>query len=531
MSYKCKEDVRPQRGRQSELFKMIANQEADFYLVGGSRFGGKSEVISMVDLLFAHDPKYRSIKFRKKYDEIMGANSLWEKAENQYSFFGAKAHKSEKYWTFPSGAKTFYRHMYHDGEEETHRGKGYSAVIFDEINQFSWDQVKMLQTCLRSEADMNSFMIGTLNPDRSSWCMDFVEYYLDPQTGFPDLDKCGEIRHYLIVDGKPVFGPDEEFFKEKYYDLVYPITNLVTEERTYVRPKRFVFYFFNIFDNEIGMKLNPQYLSELNSLPEHERQTQLFGNWFAEPKNSTMFNRDMLKGLKPNEPTPIIPDGAICVRAWDKAYKEPSEAYMYPDYTASILVWKDNLCNLYLTGNFHPDLHDPVKQGEDKIYGRFRKNVGVRNDWMLRQAEYDGRECTVVIPKENGAGAGEFEQLRAMFKDSNFKVEGADTGNKKGGKALRFATFCAEAEQGMVYILPDTFGNKATLNAFLTELEKFNPDQDGKWRSTNTIKDDWVDAVSDCTIILQKKKTFKAVTLPKLANNNTHLSKHRTSME
>ena len=40
MSYKCKEDVRPQKGRQEELFKMIARQEADLYMVGGSRFGG-----------------------------------------------------------------------------------------------------------------------------------------------------------------------------------------------------------------------------------------------------------------------------------------------------------------------------------------------------------------------------------------------------------------------------------------------------------------------------------------------------------
>jgi len=40
VSYKCKEDVRPQKGRQEELFKMIARQEADFYMVGGSRFGG-----------------------------------------------------------------------------------------------------------------------------------------------------------------------------------------------------------------------------------------------------------------------------------------------------------------------------------------------------------------------------------------------------------------------------------------------------------------------------------------------------------
>ena len=149
---------------------------------------------------------------------------------------------------------------------------------------------------------------------------------------------------------------------------------------------------------------------------------------------------------------------------------------------------------------------------------------------MLRQAEYDGRECTVVIPKENGAGAGEFEQLRAMFKDANFKVEGAETGNKKNGKALRFATFCAEAEQGMVHILPDTFGNKATLNAFLTELEKFNPDPNGKWRSTNTIKDDWVDVVSDCTIILQKKRIIKPFTLPDCTSATTKTYAYKKSV-
>lgn len=484
----------------------------------------------MVDLLFANDPKYRSIKFRRKYDEIMGANSLWEKAENQYSYFGAKANRSDKYWTFPSGAKTFYRHMYHDGEEESHRGKGYSAVIFDEINQFTWNQIKMLQTCLRSEANMNSFMIGTLNPDRDSWCMDFVEYYIDPETGFPDQEKCGKVRYYLIVDGKPVFGPDEQFFKDNHYELVYPITDLENGTRTYVRPKRFVFYFFNIFDNKIGMQMNPTYISELNGLPEHERQTQLFGNWFAAPKNSTMFNRDMLKGLNPAEPTPVIPDGAVCCRAWDKAYREPSESYMYPDYTASVKMYKDKLCNLYIVGDYHKELHDPVKDGEDIIYGRFRKNVGVRNDWMLRQAFLDEATCTQVIPEEGGAGAGEFEQMRAMFKDEGIKVAGAKVGNQKAGKAKRFAIFCAEAEQGMVYILPDTFPNKATLNAFLKELEKFNPDEDGNWRSTASIKDDWVDCVSDCTLFLQKKRVIKPFSLPDCSSSTKYTS-YRNSIK
>ena len=524
MSYVTKEDVRPQKGRQAELYRIIANQEVDFCLVGGSRFGGKSEIVSMIDLLFAHDPKFRSIKFRRLNDEIMGANGLWEKAENQYKFFGATPNKTDKCWTFPSGAKALYRHMFLEGDEESHRGKGYSAVCFDEINQFTWDQVKMLQTCLRSEANMNSFMVGTLNPDRSSWAMAFVEWYLDMTTGFPDLEKCGKIRHYLIIEGVPVFGPDEQFFKDNYWENVNPITNLITGERTYVRPKRFTFYFFSIFDNEIGMKMNPQYLSELNGLPEHERQSQLFGNWLSEPKGASVFSRRFLRGLDPLFPSKL-PEGAVCVRAWDKAYREVSEKNRYPDFTASIKMYKSRATSeYYICGDFDEDLKDDFKAGEDIIYGRFRKNVGIRNEWMLQQAEHDGHDCTVVIPEESGAGLGEWEQMRRMFMDEGFTVKGAKTGNKKGGKGLRFAVFCSAAEQGCVHILPDTFPNQATLNAYLKELEGFDPD--GK--SGATVKDDWVDATSDCFLSLQKVKVHKPFTLPSI-NAPTRLSAHRST--
>lgn len=526
MSYKCKEDVRPQPGRQTKLFKMIANQEADFYMIGGSRFGGKSEVISMVDLLFAHDPKYRSIKFRRLFDEIMGANGLWEKAENQYKLFGAKPNKSDKSWTFPSGAKSLYRHMFLEGDEESHRGKGYSAVIFDEINQFTWDQVKMLQTCLRSEAEMDSFMIGTLNPCPNDWPMKFVEWYLCPETGFPDIKKNGSIRYYVIDKGEPVFADNEEFFQEHYYDLVNPIVNFDTMERQYIRPKRFCFFFFSIMDNEIGRKMNPQYMSELNGLPEHERQTQLLGNWFAQPESSSMFSRKNLKGIDPNNPS-SLPEDSFCVRAWDKAYKEPSDVYKYPDYTASVKMYKSGMGDYFIAADFHEGLHDDFKAGEDIIYGRFRKNVGIRDQWMLQQAELDGKDCTVVIPKEGSAGVREWEQMRNMFIENGFKVEGADVGNKKGGKGLRYASFCSAVEQGAVHILVDTFPNKATLNKFLLELENFDPEL----KSTGTRKDDWVDAVSDCFNTLCKKKIHRAFSMPKnLTSRNTELSRLKSTI-
>lgn len=514
MSYEKKEDVKPQKGRQTELFKIIKNQEVDFCLVGGSRFGGKTELVSMMDLLFAHDPKYRSIKFRRSYDEIMGSNGLWEKAENQYALFDAKPNKSSKTWQWPSGARSLYRHMYHEGDEESHRGKGYSAIYFDEINQFTWDQVKMLQTCLRSEAKMNSFMVGTLNPDCDSWCMKFVDYYLDQTTGFPDLAKCGEVRWYIIKDDEPLFGPSEEWFEENYRDSVYVMQP--NGQEMYAPPKRFTFYFFSIFDNEIGLLSNTQYLSELNNLPEHERQTQLLGNWFAREKGESFFQREFLKQAT------HVPANSVSVRAWDKAYSDNLKAA--PDFTASIQMDKCPLGNYYISANFSEKLHDDFKIGEDVVYGRFRKTVGQRDKWMLEQAHYDGDEVTVVIPAESGAGKGEEEQLKRMFIDAGFRVKTSKTGNNEGAKTKKFLTFCSAAENGMVYVVRDSFPNEATYNAYMKELEMF----DGK-RSTRTKKDDWVDVTSDCFLTLRQDNTFRPITLPPM-NNTTRLSQYRKSI-
>jgi len=259
MAYEHHEEVVPQKGKQELAFDMIS--QVDFMLWGGARFGGKSELLSMIPLLFCDDKAYRGIFFRRQYDEIMGANGLWEKAENMYPLFNANPRLSDKSWTFPTGAKQFYRHMYYEQDKESHRGKGYSVIGFDEIDQFSKDQVTFLMTCLRSEADMDSFCVGTLNPNPDSWCLPLVEYYLD-EDGLPDPDKCGDIRWFIVKDNDFIFGPSEEYFQEKYPDSLW-INVPGKDEPLYVRPKRFTYMFFNIFDNPLGLESNPVYLSEL----------------------------------------------------------------------------------------------------------------------------------------------------------------------------------------------------------------------------------------------------------------------------
>lgn len=518
MSYKCREDVRPQKGRQSEVFKVIAEQKADFILLTGGRSSGKTELITMADLLFAHDTNFRSVKFRRTYKQLTRAGGLWQKAASQYKFFDAKPNKSDLKYVFPSGAEVAFSYCDTMEDAESWRGSELSLIAFDEINHHEWEQITMLQTCLRSQADMHSMMIGTCNPDEQSWVYQlFLKgYYIDEETGFPIEERNGDIRYYIIdpVTEKPVFSHNLEFFEENYPHIIRPV-NPVTGEQMYVEPKKFCFFSLCIWDNPIAQKLNPKYVAELVALPPYKRDTQLYGCWTAKAQKNKMFKREFLRGLG-NHPeygyeTVELPTNRVTVRAYDLAYTEPSQANKYPDYTASIKMHKCSRGYYYIDGGWHPELHDPVKDDKSQVVlGRFRKNVGVRDEYMLRQALYDGKNCTIVLPKASSAGKAEFEQLKVMFVNEGFKVVGAATGNAANAKALRFSPFCSAAEQGLVFILKDTFKSEHTLELFLTELEYM---EEG-FKSSSKLKDDWTDSTGDAFVSLQSIKAHKAVALP-----------------
>ena len=480
MAYESWEDVHPQEGKQLQAFQMIG--EVDFMLWGGARFGGKSELLSMIPPVFAGDKYYRGIFFRRQYDEIMGANGLWEKAENMYPLFGAGAHISNKCWTFPSGARQLYRHMYHETDKESHRGKGYSVIGFDEIDQFSKDQVTFLMTCLRSEADMDSFCVGTLNPNPASWCLPLIEYYLDAD-GLPDPAKAGDIRWFIVKDGDFLFGPSEEWFKENHPECVWvSIPN--QEKKVYIRPKRFTYMFFNIFDNPLGLAANPVYLSELNNLPDHERDTQLWGNWYSVPRGANYWQREWLNKVD------TIPTEGQAARGWDKAAVEPNDVNKHPDFTAgSAKIYKSRAGLYTIVGDYIEDLKDDVNN--KTIYGKFRKRPGARDLLIQKQGFHDGVDCHIVLPVDPGAaGKSEYQSAAAALTEVGLRCY-QDPAPTNNSKLLKFTPFAVACENGLVSICERSFKNKETLEAFYLELENF----DGE-RSTSSKKDDVPDCVA-----------------------------------
>jgi len=476
-----------------------------------ARGAGKSYLMSMASLLFKDDPEYNGIYFRREYGQIMAGGGLWETGMKMYPQFGAKPNIANVKFTFPSGAKVRYSHMFTENDKESHRGSQYTGIFLDELTSFSKTQVTFLMTCLRSEAQVDSFCFASTNPSNDSWVKELITWYIGDD-GFPIEERCGVIRYFVVLDNEFIFGDSEEYFKETYPQAVY-VTNPYTQEVTYIPPKTFTFINGTAYDNPAMLAANPKYLSELNNLPDHERLMMLHGNWNAAPKSSNYFQREWLVEVD------TFPAKAKCCRAWDKAASEPSQVEMNPDYTACSprMYMYEGL--YYMVWDVHPDLYDrkdnEKSDAKDRVTGRFRLRAGERDLKILQQAVYDGKECHVIFPVDPGsAGKVEYESSAKFLVGQGIVVKKDPMPNNKS-KLLRFQPFASACQNGLVRVVRSSFPNDATYNKFMTELENFTGE-----RSTRISKDDWVDAVASSFNYISKMKTIRDFTLPTLSGNS-----------
>lgn len=335
-------------------------------------------------------------------------------------------------------------------------------------------------------------MVGTLNPNPDSWCLPLVEWYLDDK-GQPREDRCGEVRYFVVEDGEFVFGPSEEYFKEEKPHTVF--VDLPSGEQIYIPPKRFTYVFFNVFDNPEMLRLNPRYLSELQNLPDHERDSQLWGNWYSRPRSESLWQRHWVRGDNGERVVRRrdVPERTTKLRGVDKAHSTPSDTNKYPDYTAlSPRIEKTSKGLYYLFGDYHPDIKDPPdKAGKVAPLCQFRKLAGERDVLIATQMECDPVDCQLVLSKDSGAGSADHIYTLALMTERGIKVvEDKTTSNVAGKKLKDFLPFANACMQGLVFIVEESF-DPDTLKLIYSQLERF----DGE-RSTSAKKDDIADAIA-----------------------------------
>ncbi|MGH0053382.1 MAG: terminase large subunit domain-containing protein [Sphaerochaetaceae bacterium] len=215
-------------------------------LYGGAAGGGKSDALLAEGLRQVDIPHYRGIIFRRTYPQL---TELIDRSAEIYkpAFKGARFNDNKHVWTFPSGAKIFLGAMQHEKDRKNYQGKRYDYIGFDELTHFTWKQYSYMFSRNRpSGAGTRVYMRASTNPGGvgHAWVKSrFIEPF-KPYESYPET-----------VD---VMVPGGQVIK-------------MTRYRTFINS--------SVFDNQILLKNDPQYLASLAMLPEAEMKALMYGDW------------------------------------------------------------------------------------------------------------------------------------------------------------------------------------------------------------------------------------------------------------
>lgn len=331
------------------------------------------------------------------------------------------------------------------------------------------------------------------NPDPDcEWLLRLVKWYLDEE-GYPDPDKDGVIRWFIRRGGEFVWGASKEELLDKHGRRDANGNLLPETHKLQIRPLSFTFISANIYDNPVLLEENPDYLSWLEGLNDVDKARLLHGNWYARPQGDNYFERGWVGKIREED----LPSERKVVRAWDKASEEPNQVNKYPDYTASVKMSKCKRGFYYIEGA-----------------SRFQKRPGDRDREIIRTAHSDGTDVYVVSAIDPGAsGKFEFQEFAKHLMEEGVLLKKDPMPSNKN-KLKRFEPFAISAQNGLVYVVEDTF-EPETLELFYKELEAFNGE-----RSSTSRKDDWVDSCASAFNFLTKEKVIPSFSLPGSGTND-----------
>lgn len=462
------EDEVPHFGPSSECHRRFLQCNSKFIIFGGGAGCGKSHQALLSILKYKDDPNFRGVFIRQTSTQLMQAGGLFQEAQDMWKWFGArfKTHPQPTA-IFPSGAQVQFKVCGSDRDISNYDGGQYSLVIFDEAQHHSEVQIKYLESRIRSKAKGPHQLVATCNPKKDSYLYQFVQPYLDMETGVPRPEMFGVERYYATYQGNTVVGATAEELIEKYGPTI--------------RPQTYVFLAATLSDNPVMKVLNPDYVDRLENLKSTERARLLLGSWHVQ---------DTSNGFWKPEWVPIVteyPDDIITeVRSWDLAASVPTETNRDPDWTCGVKIAKRKNGRYIILDAY-----------------RFRKLTdGVIRE-IIKTAYDDGEQCQQTIPRDAGAGGKIANAYFIKTLAENGIPAKSVVMSGHSGKVQRFKPFCSLCESGAVDML------KGDWNEWYSEeLALFVGSRSGH--------DDAVDSTSDAANEVMRSQQLPVFSVPVL---------------
>lgn len=458
---------------------------AKILVVGGAAGSSKSYVGLMRHLRWVEDPYYRGFCIRKNSTAIMKEGGLFDEATALYREYSPniKIKLKDQKIVFPSGASVSFSHYEDDKAANLYHGLQLSNVFYDEATHASESHIWWLISRLRTKAKMSPSIWLSCNPDPDSFLFEWVQWWLYPEGhekyGLPDPDKNGIIRYVLRVAGVMCWGDTPEELIVRYGNPDLPL-----DHQKQVRPIPFQVLLGTIYDNPTLMENQPDYLANLEALPDVERRRLLLGDWTAREAAASYFNRTWVEELL-DYPDPH--DIVEVVRTYDFAGTLVHDGNKSPDYTATCKMAK-------------------LRNGDYVILDvkRTRIRFGDWESFILQNAMEDTKDTLIVIPQDpNPAAKAAADLLVRRLTEMGLyaQVMRAST-----SKLDRFRPFSSLAQQGAIKIMrgcaTDLENNIQNNNDFFyKELEAFT----GVRKKGEAGHDDMADTCSDAIHKLTSK--------------------------
>lgn len=373
---------------------------------------------------------------------------LWDTSEEIYPGMGAEPKESFLEWDFPSGVTIKFAHMEHEKNKLDWQGSQIPLICFDELTHFSETMFFYMLSRNRSTCGVKPYIRATTNPDSESWVAEFIEWWIDQDTGYPIPKRSGVIRWFIRKDGQVIWADSKEKLVEQYGEGTLP--------------KSFTFIAAKLEDNQILMQKDPSYKANLEALPLVERERLLGGNWKIRPAAGLYFKREWFDIVD------SYPQDLKCVRYWDCAATDSKKA-ADPDWTVGVLLGeKQGICYVI-------DVQ------------RFRKDPGGVEQAMKQTAQIDGVAVPICQEQEPGSSGKTVVSTRSRTIFKGFSYRGIPS---TGNKIVRAEPVSAAAHNGNIKLVQGSW-----ISEFLAELEGF-PERP---------HDDQVDALSGAFNYLNRK--------------------------
>lgn len=250
---------------------------------GGARGGGKSWAVrTKTKLLALRYPGIKQLIVRRTYKELTGNHINILRAE---CLGIAKYNGTDKMLTFVNGSTVEFMYCARDADLDALQGQEYDIIFLDEATQLSEYQMKAITACCRGVNNFPKRIYYTCNPG----------------------------------------GQGHAYIKRIFIDGRYN-NNERAEDYTFIQAL--------VDDNAALMEAQPEYVQQLEALPEKLREAWRFGRWdvfegqvFGEFTNAPEHYNDRMYThvIEPFE----IPADWIIYRGFDWGYAKPFSCGWY----------------------------------------------------------------------------------------------------------------------------------------------------------------------------------------------------------